>query len=68
MFVQWNELLRAFRHDMPVRRHRRHMRSYDDCFSAAEAVSWLLEHLRNNPNYGPSVSRSEQQRAAFAIC
>ncbi|KAF2356201.1 DEP domain [Trinorchestia longiramus] len=44
---------------MPLSRHRRGLRVYDDCFSGAEAVAWLHQHLCHNPNFSDSVSRDQ---------
>ncbi|XP_046560281.1 DEP domain-containing protein 1A-like isoform X2 [Haliotis rubra] len=55
----WNEIIHTFRKDMPCGRHRRYMRTYDNCFVASGAVDWLLKHLRCNPNFGPEVTRCQ---------
>ena len=33
------------------------MKTYDDCFVASDAVEWLHQYLKNNPNFGTDVSR-----------
>ncbi|XP_071118209.1 DEP domain-containing protein 1B-like [Haliotis cracherodii] len=55
----WNEIIHTFRKNMPCGRHRRYMRTYDNCFVASGAVDWLLKHLRCNPNFGPEVTRCQ---------
>jgi hypothetical protein len=35
------------------------MRTYDNCFTGAEAVDWLHRHLRKNPNFDGDVSREQ---------
>jgi hypothetical protein len=35
------------------------MKQYDDAFVASEAVDWLHEYLKENPNFGPSVNRQQ---------
>lgn len=35
------------------------MKQYDDVFVASEAVDWLHDYLKENPNFGPSVSRQQ---------
>ncbi|XP_064625185.1 DEP domain-containing protein 1B-like [Lineus longissimus] len=53
----WNEVLHAFRDNMPIGRHRRNMRTYEHCFVASDSVDWLHEYLKRNSNFGAGVSR-----------
>ncbi|KAF8771263.1 DEP domain-containing protein 1A [Argiope bruennichi] len=53
----WNEVISAFQSGMPVKKHRRRMQTYNNCFTASEAVTWLHCYLMNNPNFGPEVTR-----------
>ncbi|XP_053105051.1 DEP domain-containing protein 1A isoform X3 [Hemicordylus capensis] len=55
----WNEVTKYFRAEMPRRKHRQHFKKYGNCFTAAEAISWLHELLRNNRNFGPEVTRQQ---------
>ncbi|XP_077500589.1 DEP domain-containing protein 1A-like [Amblyomma americanum] len=55
----WNSVIRSFREGMPRGKHRRHMRTFDNCFVASEAISWLHEHLKGDPDFGPGVTRSQ---------
>lgn len=55
----WNEVILAFRTGMPLKRHRRRMRNYDNCFTGSDCASWLNCYLKNNPNFGPDVTRSQ---------
>ncbi|XP_057645797.1 DEP domain-containing protein 1B [Chionomys nivalis] len=55
----WNETVELFRARMPLRKHRCRFKSYEHCFSAAEAVDWLHELLRNSQNFGPEVTRKQ---------
>nr|XP_060629693.1 DEP domain-containing protein 1A isoform X1 [Anolis sagrei ordinatus] len=55
----WNEVTKYFRAEMPRRKHRQHFKKYGNCFTAAEAISWLHELLRNNNNFGPEVTRQQ---------
>lgn len=57
--LQWNEVIKYFRAQMPQKKHRQHFRKYGNCFTAAEAVDWLHELLRNNINFGPEVTRQQ---------
>ncbi|XP_062974121.1 DEP domain-containing protein 1A [Elgaria multicarinata webbii] len=53
----WNEVTKYFRAEMPRRKHRQHFKKYGNCFTAAEAIDWLHQLLRNNRNFGPEVTR-----------
>ncbi|KAL5015876.1 hypothetical protein ScPMuIL_005465 [Solemya velum] len=55
----WNEITEAFRAGVPRGRHRRYMRTYEDCFSASNATDWLHDYLKNSPNFGKSVTRAQ---------
>uniref|UniRef100_A0A8C0Q4U5 DEP domain-containing protein 1B n=1 Tax=Canis lupus familiaris TaxID=9615 RepID=A0A8C0Q4U5_CANLF len=55
----WNETVELFRTRMPLRKHRCRFKSYDRCFTAAEAVDWLHELLRCSQNFGPEVTRKQ---------
>ncbi|KAK7086424.1 hypothetical protein SK128_017618 [Halocaridina rubra] len=55
----WNDAVRSFYNGMPVSRHWRGLRQYDRCFTASEAIEWLHNHLKSNPNFGSSVSREQ---------
>uniref|UniRef100_A0A3B4CJX6 DEP domain-containing protein n=1 Tax=Pygocentrus nattereri TaxID=42514 RepID=A0A3B4CJX6_PYGNA len=55
----WNEVTKLFRAGMPLRKHRQHFKVYSNCFTAASAVDWLHELLRNNSNFGPDVTRHQ---------
>ncbi|KAH6941235.1 hypothetical protein HPB50_015141 [Hyalomma asiaticum] len=35
------------------------MRTFDNCFVASDAISWLHEHLQDDPNFGPAVTRHQ---------
>ncbi|XP_068127929.1 DEP domain-containing protein 1B isoform X2 [Hyperolius riggenbachi] len=55
----WNETIELFRAGMPQRRHRVHFKTYDNCFTAADAADWLHELLQCNQNFGPEVTRAQ---------
>ncbi|KAK1165382.1 DEP domain-containing protein 1A-like [Acipenser oxyrinchus oxyrinchus] len=55
----WNEVTKLFRGGMPLKKHRQHFRVYVSCFTAASAVDWLHELLKNNSNFGPEVTRQQ---------
>ena len=54
---QWNEVICAFRTGVPAVRHRRYMKTYEDCFTASEAVDWLHSYLKSNCNFASEVTR-----------
>nr|XP_005990775.2 PREDICTED: DEP domain-containing protein 1B [Latimeria chalumnae] len=55
----WNETIMLFRAGMPLRKHRIHFRSHENCFTGSEAVDWLHELLQGNHNFGPDVTRTQ---------
>ncbi|XP_028746205.1 DEP domain-containing protein 1A isoform X1 [Peromyscus leucopus] len=55
----WNEVTTSFRVGMPLRKHRQHLKKYNNCFTAGEAVDWLYDLLRSNNNFGPDVTRQQ---------
>lgn len=55
----WNDAVRSFYNGMPVSKHWRGLRQYERCFTAAEAIDWLHNHLQSDPNFGSSVSRDQ---------
>ncbi|GAB6022115.1 DEP domain containing [Chamberlinius hualienensis] len=55
----WNEIVNGFCTGMPLKRHRRQLRQYSDCFTARDGVDWLHQFLQQNPNFGEDVTRSQ---------
>ncbi|XP_052243755.1 DEP domain-containing protein 1A-like isoform X5 [Dreissena polymorpha] len=55
----WNSLIRSFRNGIELGRHRRYMKTYDECFVASDAVEWMHQYLTENPNFGTDVSRAQ---------
>lgn len=55
----WNDVVRTFHTGMPVKKHWRHMKAFDDSFTGAEAVAWLHKHLKKNPNFGSDVTKEQ---------
>ncbi|XP_033116295.1 DEP domain-containing protein 1B-like [Anneissia japonica] len=58
----WNGLIKEFRNGMHPKRHRWRMRHYDNCFTSTEAIEFLLNHLHNDTNFGPWVTRDQTSR------
>lgn len=50
-FLKWNEVLHAFYIGIELKKHRRQMKIYYDCFTASEAITWLKSYLRSNSNF-----------------
>jgi len=42
---------------MPIGRHWKQLRPYDDCFVASEAVDWLFEVLQHRHDSSPKLTR-----------
>ncbi|KAB7502608.1 DEP domain-containing protein 1A, partial [Armadillidium nasatum] len=55
----WNDAVRSFYNEMPLSRHWRGLKQYDSCFTASEAIDWLHDYLRSNPNFGQNVIREQ---------
>jgi hypothetical protein len=55
----WNSIVRTLHDGMPLKRHRKHIRTYEECFSANEAIDWLNRQLKKNPNFGDDVSKEQ---------
>ncbi|OWA53477.1 hypothetical protein BV898_17905 [Hypsibius exemplaris] len=47
----WNMVATSFR-QIPVGPHWKNMRKYEDSFTGLEAVDWMMEYLKRNPNFG----------------
>ncbi|RXG69028.1 DEP domain-containing protein 1A, partial [Armadillidium vulgare] len=55
----WNDAVHSFYNEMPLSRHWRGLKQYDSCFTASEAIDWLHDYLRSNPNFGQNVVREQ---------
>jgi len=55
----WNTIIRNFRSGMPLKKHKKNMRSYEACFSSNEAIEWLHKNLQKDPNFGADVTRDQ---------
>lgn len=54
----WNGMIKRFRSGMPVKRHRRQLRIYDDCFTGREAVDFMMNELPKFIHDGREITRS----------
>ncbi|KRZ32553.1 DEP domain-containing protein 1A [Trichinella pseudospiralis] len=55
----WNDALRAFRSTMPLREHKRKLKSYPNTFTGCEAVNWLHGYLCARSNLQRPVTRDQ---------
>lgn len=55
--LQWNDLVKAFRTGMPLQRHRKALRRYDNCFMSSDAINWFHLHLRSSPDFEVAITR-----------
>jgi len=55
----WNDIITNFRSGMPVKRHRKGLKTYDNCFRSSDAVEWLHKNLQTNNNFGVQVRRDQ---------
>ncbi|MCP9263626.1 DEP domain-containing protein 1A [Dirofilaria immitis] len=54
----WNGMIRRFRSGMSVKRHRRQLRIFDDCFTGREAVDFMMNELPKFIHDGREITRS----------
>jgi hypothetical protein len=52
-------MVETFRNGIPLKRHRRHIKVYDNCFTGQEAVNWFQSVLQNNLHLGNIVTREQ---------
>ena len=56
----WNSIVRSLHEgDLPRKKHRKHLRIYEDCFTANEVIEWLFRQLKKNPNFDSDVSKEQ---------
>ncbi|XP_076441420.1 DEP domain-containing protein 1A-like [Babylonia areolata] len=55
----WNDAVTAFRQGVPRGKHRRFMRTAEDCFLGSTAVDWLMEYLKKQKDFGSDVTRQQ---------
>ncbi|XP_077970093.1 DEP domain-containing protein 1B-like [Styela clava] len=55
----WNGIVKKFREEMQCKKHRRHLKTYNACFSASEATDFLHDLLKKNCNIGNDVARHQ---------
>lgn len=57
----WYEIINSFHESVPLKKHWRNFRTYQDCFSASEAIDWLYRYLKASPNFKSHTSLTRQQ-------
>ena len=55
----WNSIVRSLHDGIPRKKHRKHLRTYEDCFTANEAIEWLFRQLKTNPNFDSDVTKEQ---------
>jgi len=55
----WNDIIRTMRAEMPVRKHKKNLKTYENCFSSSEVIDWLHKNLQKNSNFGTDVTREQ---------
>uniref|UniRef100_A0A3P8XB44 DEP domain-containing protein n=3 Tax=Esox lucius TaxID=8010 RepID=A0A3P8XB44_ESOLU len=64
----WRNIIQALQTQVEVRRRRRHLRVYADCFTGSDAVDVVLSHLMQNVFFCASeVSRLKAARLCQAL-
>ena len=54
---QWNDMIKTFKENVPVGRHRRQFKTYERCFVASSAVTWFHKLLNTTERFGLNVTR-----------
>ena len=58
------------RTELPVKKHKKNLRTYEACIGAVELVDWLHRSLQGNVNFGVDVTREQTvryQSSGFSI-
>ncbi|XP_049781942.1 DEP domain-containing protein 1A-like [Schistocerca cancellata] len=55
----WSEMVHIFCTGVPLKKHRRHIKVYENCFTASEAVSWFHKVLQRNQNFDPTITKEQ---------
>ncbi|VDP24865.1 unnamed protein product [Onchocerca flexuosa] len=53
----WNKIIRRFRSGMPVKRHLRQLRIFENCFTGREAVDFMMNELPKIIHDGREITR-----------
>ncbi|XP_003742453.1 DEP domain-containing protein 1B [Galendromus occidentalis] len=63
----WNTIVSAVKQNMPLGRHRRGLKLFENCFPGSEAVSWTLDFLKNNRNLLPNGQEVTRQKVVLLM-
>lgn len=55
----WNSIVSNLHEGIPRKKHRKLTKTYEDCFTANEAIEWLYRHLKRNPNFDSDVTKEQ---------
>jgi len=55
----WNQLVSSFKEGMEIKRKRYRLKSYERCFSGAEALDWIHSYIQQDPSFGAHVTRKQ---------
>ena len=55
----WNSIVRSLHEGVPRKKHRKQLKTYEDCFTANEVIEWLFCQLKKNPNFDSDVSKEQ---------
>ncbi|XP_047123741.1 DEP domain-containing protein 1A isoform X1 [Hydra vulgaris] len=55
----WNQLLSSFKEGMILKKKRWRLKTYEQCFSGAEALNWMHAYLQNSPAFDANVTRKQ---------
>lgn len=54
--------MKNFEAGVRLKKKRWRMKYYNDCFSGSEAIDWMHEYIKTNPNYGSNVARNQVEQ------
>uniref|UniRef100_A0A915HNE9 DEP domain-containing protein n=1 Tax=Romanomermis culicivorax TaxID=13658 RepID=A0A915HNE9_ROMCU len=55
----WNNIIRTFRSQIPLKTHRKNFKSYESTFTGCEAVDWLHGYLCAKADNPEKISRNQ---------
>lgn len=58
----WNELLQSFRTHMCCKKHRRNLRTYENCFTGSSATDVMYELLKANGHFNKGIARNQVRK------
>lgn len=55
----WNDLIRDFQSNIFCKKHRRYLKTHDNCFTGATAIDVMHTLLQINDNFSFEISRNQ---------